>query len=136
DVCSSDLIVNACEIGRMEEVFTVLLDGYMIGRFVAYEIVCDLRFVASLWPDSRPLDVLTWANMGPGAARGLTRLGLFQTLKFTAQREGLKFMQDLYRISPSYLLDEVWEAPVPFELREIEHSLCEFDKYQRIKRGE
>lgn len=25
---------------------------------------------------------------------------------------------------------------LPFELREIEHSLCEFDKYERVRRGE
>ena len=24
----------------------------------------------------------------------------------------------------------------PFELREIEHSLCEFDKYERIRLGQ
>src|SRR5690606_16361670 len=52
-------IVNSCEQGTMEAVFTDLLDGYMIGRFVAYEIVCDLRFISRLWPRLMPSDVKT-----------------------------------------------------------------------------
>lgn len=129
-------IVAQCKAGTMEQVFNALLPGYMIGRFVAYEIVCDLRFVASLWPGGKPTDVTTWANMGPGAARGLTRLGLLPELKFTAQKRGVELMRDLYRESAAHLEPWVLSAPVPFELREIEHSLCEFDKYQRVKRGE
>jgi len=59
--------------GTMEQVFNELLDLYMVGRFVAYEITCDLRFTQLL---ENATDKLTWANMGPGAQRGLKRLGL------------------------------------------------------------
>lgn len=101
-------------------------------------IACDLRFVAPLWPGGSPTDVLTWANMGPGAARGLARLGLLPTLRFTAQGEGLQHMSNLHTLTmnggvPAGVLAAI---PWPFELREIEHSLCEFDKYQRVLRGE
>lgn len=130
-------VTQACQHGTLEAVFHALLPGYMIGRFVAYEMACDLRFVPALWPELHPRDVLGWANMGPGAARGLARLGLLPTLRFTAQAEGVAMMQKLHgealagRVSQP-VLDGSW----PFELREIEHSLCEFDKYQRVKRGE
>lgn len=134
-----ELVVEACKVGTLESVFNALLPGYMIGRFIAYEIACDLRFVAGLWPGGSPTDVLTWANMGPGAARGLARLGLLPTLRFTAQQEGVWHMSNLHTLAVDVgrVPDAVRQAiPWPFELREIEHSLCEFDKYQRVLRNE
>lgn len=95
----------------------------MVGPFIAYEMVCDLRFTPIL---GHATDILTWANAGPGAKRGLRRLGLPET------NNG---MYQLFQISDKYLSDKVKTAPVPFEMREIEHSLCEFDKYQRVKTG-
>lgn len=121
----------------MEMVFNFLLKLYMVGRFVAYELVCDLRFTGLL---DDATDKLTWANMGPGAQRGLRRLGLYHK----SQQQGLESMQWLYKELPNYLSSNIlhhyyqgsdYKNP-PFELREVEHSLCEFDKYQRVKRGE
>ena len=49
-------------------------------------------------------------------------------------------MQSLWElladIGKGYLNLNVFNAPCPFELREVEHSLCEMDKYQRVMRGE
>ena len=124
------------ELNTMEAVFEKLLGLYMVGRFIAYELVCDFRFTLLL---ENAKDKLTWANMGPGAQRGLKRLGL----PYKNQQQGLSSMQLLYDRVLGQLMDsemllsnEVLDASVPFELREIEHSLCEFDKYQRAKRGE
>jgi len=102
---------------------------YMIGKFMAYEIACDLRFTKLL---ENATDKLTWANMGPGAQRGLWRIGL----PCKNQQQGLTSMQQLYKKLPKFLDSHILNASVPFELREVEHSLCEFDKYQRIKMGE
>jgi hypothetical protein len=124
----------------MQECFEDLLHRryFGIGPFIAYEIVCDFRFAKKLsWPD-----MLTWANVGPGAKRGLQRLGLPPTVKS---------MVDLYVMAgDSELLEphvarhhvslnrwnDVITPPPPFELREIEHSLCEFDKYERARTGQ
>jgi len=135
-------VAKVCaETDSMEKVFEELLKYYMIGRFVAYEIVCDLRFTGVL----QPSDYLTWANIGPGAKRGLRRLGLPDT------RKEMSSLIKLYNIVRNKSMDHVQKhflsnrqmsslATIiiypPFELREIEHSLCEFDKYERIRLGQ
>lgn len=101
----------------MEEVFKWMKKFYAIGPFIAYEMVCDFRFLLECF---KPTDTLTWANVGPGAKRGMQRLGLEPT--FDTMRELLDNAPEL-------------ECPWPFELREIEHWLCEFDKYCRIEEG-
>jgi hypothetical protein len=96
----------------------------MLGHFNTYEVVCDLRFTPLLCMAE---DIFTWANMGPGAERGLRRLGL------PVETES---MIKLYKIALKELPKEITHKKYPpFELREIEHSLCEFDKYQRVKTG-
>jgi hypothetical protein len=131
------------ESGSMQATFETLQDLQMVGPFVAYEIVCDLRWTKLMTGEnwlSAPPDRLTWANMGGGAQRGLQRLGMPAFNKDV----GLKSMACLWAESESFLQDHVKkhkELPLstraveypPFELREIEHSLCEFDKYERIR---
>ena len=114
-------VLSICKFDSMEAVFYKLLQFFMVGKFVGYEMVCDLRFTNVL----DAVDTLTWANVGPGAERGLRRLGMDPTLE--SMRELLSRKNELQ----SYVFDCEW----PFELREIEHSLCEFDKYQRVKTG-
>lgn len=98
-----------------------------IGGFIAYEIVTDLRHTGVL---SDAHDIMTWANMGPGAKRGLQRLGL----PCKNQREGNASMQLL--LARSKLATALDSEIPPLEMRDIEHSLCEFDKYCRVKFGE
>jgi len=119
-------IINA---GTMEEAFNELLGLPMIGRFVGYEIVCDLRFTPLL---DHATDVLTWANMGPGAQRGLKRL----RMPHKNQSEGLKSMRKLWKKIMISTIRHLMTTNWSFELREVEHSLCELDKYQRVKMNE
>jgi|TARA_R100000995_G_scaffold20361_2_gene8460 hypothetical protein len=97
--------------------------------FMAYEVVTDLRFTKHL---ENAKDIMTWANAGPGAKRGLNRIHnrkLEQTIKkdqLTAE------MKELLDVSDDYL-----DLALPrLEMREIEHCLCEFDKYERVRLGE
>jgi len=114
----------------IEATCSILIDLYMVGKFLAYELACDLRFTKLL---NKATDKLTWANLGPGAQRGLKRLGLLHK----NQKEGLASMQILYQqLVDNHIGYQILNAPWPFELREVEHSLCEFDKYQRTKNGE
>ena len=123
-----------------------------VGRFVAYEIACDFRFLLPGW---KPRDVYRWANTGPGAARGLSRLGIKPGTHFAGKYgdpfKGKKIpetvvqMRTLLRMAEQYceqhVRDHMWFIDgtakhwPPFELREIEHSLCEFDKYERLRQG-
>lgn len=96
--------------------------GWGGGGFMAYEVVSDLRHTPVL---SSAVDVLTWANPGPGALRGLQRTFGQSAKRSDAQR----LMQHLMERAPE-------RFPLRLEMREIEHSLCEFDKYCRVKYGE
>lgn len=106
-----------------------------IGPFIAYEIVCDLRHTRLL-ADAK--DKMSWANAGPGAMRGIHRLlcGSYEWPKGKAKPDYNRMMRALLKMAPRKLSKQVRKCSTPFEMREIEHSLCEFDKYMRIKRKE
>jgi hypothetical protein len=99
---------------------------------MAYEVVTDLRHSIHL---QNAEDIMTWANAGPGAQRGLNRIH-GRPLNQTIKKDVLNMeMKDLLDIS-----DEVagmLNTNVPrLEMREIEHCLCEYDKYERVRLGE
>tara|TARA_R100000656_G_scaffold114835_1_gene87334 strand:- start:114 stop:518 length:405 start_codon:yes stop_codon:yes gene_type:complete len=104
-----------------------------MGPFMAYEVVTDLRHTYLL-EDAE--DRLTWANAGPGAMRGLNRL-TGRELDFCKRSHPWnEEMQLLYSVAMEKLPDWIKEALHPYELREIEGGLCEFDKYSRTLKGE
>jgi hypothetical protein len=89
------------------------------GPFMAYEVATDLRHTPVL--DGAP-DTMTWANPGPGSWRGLRRI-----FPYVSKAEAVAAMALLLLWSQSKLAAYV----PPLEMRDIEHSLCEFDKYER-----
>ena len=115
----------------MQKVTKLLCSLPMVGKFIAYEMACDLRFTPLL---SGATDPLTWANMGPGANRGLLRLGMEPTNASMMELYRLALEEEMveYHIAEHFPFND---GVPPFELREIEHSLCEFDKYMRAKTG-
>jgi hypothetical protein len=113
----------------LRECWERLLNYHGWGPFMSYEVVTDLRHTRYLV--GAP-DVETWANAGPGALRGLNRL-LGRRLDFPFRKEeALSLMRSLLPEAPSRLP----EGFPKLELRDIEHSLCETDKYLRVKNGE
>jgi len=94
------------------------------GRFISYEVACDLYHTEIL----RPVDRMTWANPGPGAMKGLKLL--FPDMK-GGFNGAIKRMRLLLSVSKSFLAYYVPEL----EMRDIEHSLCEFQKYHRTANG-
>jgi hypothetical protein len=129
-------IAEACrEYKSMEKMWEYMKDIYTVGPFVSYELVCDFRFTKLL---EDATDVLTWANLGPGAWRGLQRLGLVKEKKkynFAFQRLYYLALHGDKSWDNPMLTEEVRNCEWPFEMREIEHCLCEFDKYMRVKTG-
>ena len=105
-----------------------------LGGFMAYEIVCDLRYTAML---EQATDKLLWSNPGPGAIRGLHRV-LGREIKNKSNAACPPVPKD-WEMQTRRLLAIVQarfpEMP-PFEMREIEMSLCEYDKYVRLLLGE
>jgi len=107
-----------------------------IGSFIAYEVVTDLNHTPVL---EEAEDARTWAAAGPGAARGLSRiLGLpLDNWKYGRPKDAAE-MNLLMRELLTQLRDpELWPTKWPrWDMRTVEHTLCEFDKYERVRLGE
>jgi hypothetical protein len=116
----------------LQEAWSDLCDVYYLGRFMAYEIVSDLRWTPLL---NRAPDIMEWANAGPGCSRGLEWI-TGETLKpgsVQSQNRMNVLMRELLEMSqdPVY-----WPSGWPqWEMREVEHWACEFDKYKRAQEG-
>tara|TARA_R110001583_G_scaffold115512_6_gene265998 strand:+ start:296 stop:1123 length:828 start_codon:yes stop_codon:yes gene_type:complete len=96
-------------------------------KFISYEVVTDLRHTKHL---NKAEDIMTWANAGPGAKRGLNRIFGRDLNQPIHVKNSTEEMLDLLHYSCGYLDPETMP---PLEMRDIEHCLCEFDKYQRTK---
>jgi hypothetical protein len=103
----------------------------MVGKFISYELVTDFRWTPLL---DRATDIYTWANPGPGAFRGLNRIYGRPLKKAVKYPQATQEMRDLLELSTKR--GKLKSHMQPLEMRDIEHSLCEFDKYMRVKLGE
>jgi hypothetical protein len=124
-----DTVRAAFESDSMRQAWLALLPHHGWGPFTAYEVVCDARYTnyASEWDH----DAMTWASAGPGAKRGINRLLGRPVKEAVPPNVALVVMRRL-------LMDirVEWPYNPPLEMREIEHCLCEFDKYERVRLGE
>lgn len=121
----------------LEAVTGVLAEFPYLGPFMAYEIACDLQHTELL---REAPDTHSWANPGPGAARGLCRvlgepLDHFNRHKRADVDKMIGLMRWLLRLSgpEEGLWPKAWPA---WDMRTVEHTLCEFDKYERARLGE
>lgn len=151
----ADLTRRVLEHGTLQAAFNVVLETPLIGDFTAYEIVSDLRWNLLV----NATDKYTWGNPGNGAIRGMNRLGLEPTVE-TMRWLWLSAPQMFERIGSTlahfhfpcdvttqcagadqidYFIHEdklIKRSHPPFEIREVEHCLCEFDKYERARLGQ
>lgn len=110
----------------LQDAWKQLLPLYGLGPFMAYEIVSDLRWTILNFAK----DINSWANAGPGCARGLGRVMTGDRRLFNRhkdQEEMLEIMQKLLEMSHDIVY---WPHEVsPWEMREVEHWACEYEKY-------
>ena len=115
----------------LEEVWDWLRQFDYLGKFHSYEIVTDLRHTSLL---GRAPDIMTWANPGPGARRGLCRVHGMDLDERIPREQQIKQMRELLVLSQD---GRMWSKEWPrWELRDVEHTLCEFDKYERARTGQ
>lgn len=119
----------------LREAHDWLTQSPYLGDFMAYEVVTDLRHTALL---RNAPDINSWANPGPGAMRGLCRL-LGEPLESRSRNNRADYRWAICAMRD--LLEESWRRPeiadIPkWEMREVEHWLCEFDKYERAYSNE
>lgn len=131
---SISLLPGIYETERRIEYWTKALTMLpQIGMFMAYEITSDLR-----WTDvlrDAP-DIMSWANPGPGAARGLGRVTDGDKRKFNRNnRWDRDLMLELMRELLYHAKHEWPPEWRHWEMREVEHWLCEYDKYVRASEG-
>jgi hypothetical protein len=114
-------------VSTLEEAWTRLVKVPFLGPFTAYEIVSDLRWTCVL---EHATDINSWANPGPGCQRGLSHLtGEPVDMKKAARERYIGLMRQLLKRSRA---KSNWPHEWPaWEMREVEHWLCEFDKYCR-----
>ena len=133
---ANDILKNIREYNSLQHACQLLTKYPMVANFVAYEFVTDLRHTPIL---DEAEDIYTWANPGPGAKRGIHRI-LFGTARGAKPaREKVDYqavMQELMHIAQKRLGRLKIFQGIRFEMRDIEHSLCEFDKYMRVYNGE
>lgn len=138
--CSDAVLAQSEDIvfdGRhsLESFHTRLCAEMGFGPFMAYEIVTDLRHTAVL---RNAHDIMTWASPGPGCARGLGWVVYNDNEMFhyggrADMQEMLFAMRELLSYSQN---PELWPWPTRrWEMREVEHALCEYDKYRRVQAG-
>lgn len=121
----------------LEDAWTQLRKVPFLGDFMAYEVVTDLRHTHVL---CNAPDIMTWANPGPGAARGYSRImgkspdyyGRHSATDRHILMEGMKRLLELAQLDK-----KMWPNRWPkWEMRDVEHTLCEYDKYMRVANGE
>jgi len=122
----------------LEEAYNWLLKFKGFGPFTTYEVITDLRHTPYL---ENATDIMTWANAGPGAIRGINRMMGLPYAKIQGKKRDIDYleaMRELLRLSEDLTLRYIYlEEHVPeLEMRDIEHALCEFDKYERVRCGQ
>jgi hypothetical protein len=98
------------------------------GRFIAYEMASDLRWTPLLRKAS---DIYTWTNPGPGAQKGIHWLKHGDDGWTGAKPHYIEEMRAL--LEESMVPGRLGDHMDPLEMRDIEHSLCEWQKYLRVK---
>jgi hypothetical protein len=134
-------------VPSLQGLHTALQAYPFIGGFTGYEIVSDLRWLPIMGAQPYgPPDVMTWAHAGPGAVRGLNRIHGRDLGASMRQADALREMRELLDHAKNKHGEPHFGGHWPLgnaeggwpnlEMREIEHTLCEFDKYERVRLGQ
>jgi hypothetical protein len=114
----------------LEKAWDWLTTFPFIGDFTAYEIVTDLRHTDLL---CRAPDIMTWANPGPGCRRGLNVV-MGRDADGNVSRG--QMLGEMHNILLESMDRHSWPGNWPaWEMRDVEHTLCEYFKYHRVRSG-
>ena len=116
----------------MSEFIFESLDFFTSGWGHFYSII--ITPVIKLLPQFdrfNPTDKLTWCNKGPGAQKGMSWLVYGNPNKKFTGYQWVEYTQQLYDV-----MNKPFEKVFPKEsitMREVEHWLCEFQKYVKYR---
>lgn len=95
--------------------------------FMAGQVLADLKYTSVL---SGATDWWSWCNLGPGGNRGLNRL-MDRPLGMPLLPGWLEEVNRLRAVVARAL-----PKHPPMHAQDVQHSLCEFDKYERVRLGQ
>jgi hypothetical protein len=105
-----------------------LVTQYNIGNFMAAQIIADTKFGFTMCNAS---DWATFAVSGPGSVRGLNRLcGLPLNQRWREVEWHKALLEARKAIRP-----QLPKALRSLDAQNVEHGLCEFDKWCRVQEG-
>lgn len=122
------------ETSKMEKVFKIVKSHKGYGPFLSYEVLMDLSYV---YP--KLLDAKEWANVGPGASRGLNHI--FKGHKAADELDLLRVLVHNFPFgisltnhdfANSLVLLKMGTDTGDFDLRTAENMMCELSKYIKI----
>jgi hypothetical protein len=127
----TDVLEGMREVSSLQEAHTLLMQVPYFGHFTSYEIVSDLRWTCVL--RDAP-DIMTWANPGPGCLRGMEYILGIPLPQSRANRE--LCLANMVWLLECSRKQRYWPQELgQWEMREVEHWLCEFSKYMHAKEG-
>ena len=112
----------------LKETWEWLCSFYGWGKFLAYEVVTDLRHTRYL---NQASDIMSWASIGPGCRRGLNRI-YERDLKATGQSDE-KLLEELLLITQWVIENKDPKILPTWEPRDTEMWKCEYDKICRAE---
>lgn len=125
-------LVNEIKYAKsLEHLFDILMQVPCVGRFISYEICCDFILLKVV-----PFTENDWVNPGPGCKRGINLIfpNVSKVQEYQECIKTLKAEQEQHfkrlKLKFPYLYPDT-----PMTLRSIEHSLCEYQKYDHMKTG-
>lgn len=140
-VLIEELRKNTCELysefehGTLESMVKFLKRFPGVGGFMAYEYACDFEYTRFF----NPKDKMTWANMGPGAKKGMSLLLTENPDTNMSQATWLEHALILRDVLTKRFNRHFPDSRLQITMREVEHWLCEFQKYckyLRMNKGE
>ena len=127
-------VAEQAKKGSLRRVHIVLLTIVNVGDFFAWHILCDLLEVGILGKSTED----QWTCLGPGVKNGLLKIfGQERTLTKREELQLTRIVRDLFDTSGGQSGFEALKINFPLllnkplSLKNVEHALCEYDKYYR-----